>query len=104
MNGRAAPLLQVTALVPYVSMNNKTSIGIDASRALQGIRTRHEQYSANPPHALADLPEQRGQRLVCFVTSPRPAAAELFGYELPPIFALDWIKGKSPRENASHVP
>src|SRR5437762_13837907 len=69
-------------------------IGIDASRAVVGVRTGTEQYSAHLLEALTTLEGAAQHHFACYVNAPRGGDPQaLFGFALPPNFrvrALPW--------------
>ncbi|MGI8586557.1 MAG: glycosyltransferase family 4 protein [Chloroflexia bacterium] len=86
-------------------------IGIDASRAKQGIRTGTEHYSANLLRALTLTPAADAHRFVCYVNSAERDAEAIFGFPLPPNFVLRpipfprlWTHLRLSAEMARHRP
>src|SRR5437762_285323 len=64
-------------------------IGIDASRAVVGVRTGTEQYSAHLLEALSTLDGAAQHHFACYVNAPPGSDPQaLFGFPLPPNFQV----------------
>ncbi|HET7076244.1 MAG TPA: glycosyltransferase family 1 protein [Chloroflexia bacterium] len=63
-------------------------IGFDASRAVRGIRTGTEHYSANLLRELVGSLEAKRHRFSCYVNSTEQDPQALFGFPLPPHFRV----------------
>lgn len=61
----------------------RSTIGIDASRALMGRKTGTEHYSASLLAALARLPEAERYRFLLYVNADYETAIERLGFALP---------------------
>src|SRR4051794_27177381 len=67
----------------------KSTIGIDASRAILSQRTGTEHYSASLLRALAELPEAREHPIILYVNSPNPQSAiRNLQFDLPPAWQV----------------
>ncbi|HUS13932.1 MAG TPA: glycosyltransferase family 1 protein, partial [Chloroflexia bacterium] len=86
-------------------------IGIDASRALKGIRTGTEHYSANLLRELTVCPGARAHQFSCYVNSDESDPRALFDFDLPAGFRVRaipfprlWTHLRLSREMAQHPP